>query len=262
MDFKDISFDLVVVGALGLCFYTSASPNPHLEQYHPDREKDSLRSPSPENQTIRPKDWLAKYALGDRLTFHRFALLSTAVQYFFVKFLFYDSRFGGLPGPDLSSNISRLVCLYPHNLSETSFTWSIATCLDLLPIYIGGLMRVMTYSQLGKSFTFRLNRPSKLYTAGLYRYMQHPSYTGALLVIWGSARFLSRANSLTGCWIPPASVLTQGWGTNTLPTLAFLVWLVMFMVRVRDEEDMLKQAFGEQWEQWHRDTSRFVPYLI
>ena len=37
--------------------------------------------------------------------------------------------------------------------------------------------------------------------------------------------------------------------------------LTLMGLRVRDEERMLRGRFGEEWEQWRKETARFVPCL-
>jgi protein-S-isoprenylcysteine O-methyltransferase Ste14 len=95
---------------------------------------------------------------------------------------------------------------------------------------------------LGKewSLTARLVKGHKLATSGPYAYVRHPIYTGMLgmLVATGLA---------SSHWI------------------ALLVALVIFfigtMIRVRSEEKLLREAFGEQFENYARRVPAIVPGL-
>jgi len=38
--------------------------------------------------------------------------------------------------------------------------------------------------------------------------------------------------------------------------------LWMLWKRTLEEEDMLRKAFGKEWEEWHAKTARFVPGIF
>jgi protein-S-isoprenylcysteine O-methyltransferase Ste14 len=38
--------------------------------------------------------------------------------------------------------------------------------------------------------------------------------------------------------------------------------VVALILRVRDEEKMLKEKFGKEWENWHSRTARFIPWIV
>ena len=40
------------------------------------------------------------------------------------------------------------------------------------------------------------------------------------------------------------------------------VMIVIFRVRVAEEEDMLERVFEEKWREYHRRTKRFLPGII
>lgn len=63
------------------------------------------------------------------------------------------------------------ICPNPENLNPSLFSWNPQTFLMMLFLYAGGVMRIVTYNQLGKNFTYELARPSSLKTDGLYKYV-------------------------------------------------------------------------------------------
>ncbi|RSL52138.1 hypothetical protein CEP54_011062 [Fusarium duplospermum] len=66
-----------------------------------------------------------------------------------------------------------------NGLEISLITWSAAIAIPLALILCAGIpLRLVSYSSLGKNFTFALTLPDRLQTNGIYRYMQHPSYTG------------------------------------------------------------------------------------
>ena len=38
--------------------------------------------------------------------------------------------------------------------------------------------------------------------------------------------------------------------------------LIATWTRVKDEESMLMKRFGAEWEDWHRKTERFIPWVL
>lgn len=153
------------------------------------------------------------------------------------------------------------------------FGWSL--------VIFGTFIRLSCYRELGQSFTFSLNiRPDhKLITTGPYAYVRHPSYTGAVMAALGALlcyfsegswaitfyRFSTQHNAApTPASSSPSSILSQ------LPTLGWPIWagcwigLGVFILafglgpRVKREDQMLKAAFGKEWEQWVQQ----VPYMF
>jgi protein-S-isoprenylcysteine O-methyltransferase Ste14 len=163
------------------------------------------------------------------------------------------------PGPD-----SVLVCPFPSNLNHSLLlTWSSYMILGLgMVCFIGVPLRLAAYRALGRNFTFTLQKPSELNTRGLYRWMQHPSYTSAALVRSGCLCVFLRWDGVLGCWIPPA---IRAWldGCGWV-VVVFMAIVVVHAVRgrVSDEEKMLQEKFGDLWVEWHRRTKRFVPGLF
>jgi protein-S-isoprenylcysteine O-methyltransferase Ste14 len=78
----------------------------------------------------------------------------------------------------------------------------------------------------------------RLIDTGPYRFVRHPSYTGALMAFFGLALCLANWASLAVMLIP-----------------VFLV----FLRRMHVEEDALLQAFGNQYRDYMRRTKRLIP---
>ncbi|KAK1987795.1 isoprenylcysteine carboxyl methyltransferase [Colletotrichum cereale] len=150
-----------------------------------------------------------------------------------------------------------------NGLSAALTTWSPSTALPLLLIFAAGIpLRLGPYRSLGKNFTFQLSRPDRLKTTGIYAHLQHPSYTGVVVLVLSNVALLARLDGVLGCWFPPAlhrALRAVEWllGPAACSVFLFGVW-----TRVREEERMLKAEFGEKWERWHASTARFIPYLL
>ncbi|SEM24306.1 protein-S-isoprenylcysteine O-methyltransferase [Pseudoxanthomonas sp. GM95] len=105
----------------------------------------------------------------------------------------------------------------------------------------GGLaFRIWAIRVLGRQFTVDVGiQPEHvLITAGPYRVLRHPSYTGALACFYG-----------------------LGLGLGSWASLAVMVVLstAVFLRRIQVEEGVLAQAFGPAWAAHARRTWRLLP---
>ncbi|KAI0450719.1 hypothetical protein F5B21DRAFT_489774 [Xylaria acuta] len=150
-----------------------------------------------------------------------------------------------------------------NGLNTGLVTWSPATAIPLALIFCAGIpLRLGSYATLGKNFTFALAEPDRLTTTGIYRYVQHPSYTGLVTLILCNLSLVGRIDGALSCWFPPRfypCFRIMEWALAPVGMLAvvFVVWN-----RVRQEERMLRAKFGIEWEQWHARTWRFIPWVL
>ncbi|KAJ5910087.1 Phospholipid methyltransferase [Penicillium tannophilum] len=153
-------------------------------------------------------------------------------------------------------------CPLARNTNPELFAWNFISVTALLLIYVGTYVRLSAYGGLGKCFTFHLAPPPYLVTTGIYSWIQHPSYTGLAMLCLGGAILFLRWDATPACWIP-GTILSQLEGLGLGISVALMggvFWTLA--LRVRDEEDMLRQKFGGTWENWHRSTKRFIPGLF
>jgi len=115
----------------------------------------------------------------------------------------------------------------------------VGICLMLLGI----ALRWYSVAVLGKYFTFdvAIQSGQVLVEAGPYRYIRHPSYSGALLTLLGFGLAL-------GNWAGLAA---------TLSCMGFA-----YAYRIPVEEAALASALGEAYKQYMRRTWRLVPFLF
>ncbi|KAJ3530754.1 hypothetical protein NM208_g9183 [Fusarium decemcellulare] len=175
----------------------------------------------------------------------------------------------------LAAHASALSFFYPNipstllrngaenGLNTSLITWSPATLLPLAGIFFAGIpLRLVPYSTLGKNFTFALKEPDRLTTTGIYRYVQHPSYTAIFLLIICNISLLARVDGILSCWIPPQwyhAFRLLGW---SIVPLGLSMMAKGLSARVREEEVMLRDKFKLEWENWHSKTARFIPWLL
>jgi protein-S-isoprenylcysteine O-methyltransferase len=126
---------------------------------------------------------------------------------------------------------------WPHTRLAPMATWQIAGCILMIA---GGALRWWAILYLGKFFTVNvaIHDQHRVVDSGPYRYIRHPSYTGALLSFFGLALGLAS-------WVSIATIVVA--------TLVAYAW------RMQVEERALSSALGENYVQYMRRTKRLVP---
>jgi len=117
-----------------------------------------------------------------------------------------------------------------------------------LPLHYGGaalivaglVLRWTAIRTLGRFFTVTVTvrEGHRVIRDGLYRYVRHPSYAGALLSFVGLAMSF-------GSWATFLVIL--------VPVFAALAY------RIRVEEAALVQGLGEDYREYQRTTARLIP---
>lgn len=109
-------------------------------------------------------------------------------------------------------------------------------------IALGLLLRWWSIRVLGRFFTVDVatGGDQHIVRTGPYRWLRHPSYTGAL-------------TSFFGLGLCQGDFVSLG--------LIFLPVLTVFLHRIRIEERALAQAFPETWPDHARHTARLLPGL-
>ncbi len=155
-------------------------------------------------------------------------------------------------------------CGEENRLNTGLINWSGATSVPLaLILYVGVPIRLVSYASLGKNFTFALAKPDRLVTDGIYRYLQHPSYTGTLVLLFCNTMLLYRIDGALSCWIPPRWYQTvQKISRWFLAPVVFSVLIFGMWTRVSREESMILTKFGAEWERWQATTARFIPWIF
>lgn len=175
----------------------------------------------------------------------------------------------------LALQSTRLVLNYPNfppgvlgygaqnGLNPNLFTWTPATAVPLALLLCAGIpLRLVAYASLGKNFTFTLSKPDALNTSGIYRYVQHPSYTGILVIAGCVISLFFRSDGPATCWISPRWFPAVRKLVLTLAPIYVSLMAFTMRTRIRDEEKMLRAEFGADWEAWHARTARLIPGIF
>ncbi len=115
--------------------------------------------------------------------------------------------------------------------------------IGLLLFVIGLAIRWIAIIHLGRFFTVNvaIAQDHKLITTGPYRYVRHPSYTGTLLTFLGFGLCLLNYISLLAIFLPIG---------------------IAFLWRMRVEEQALREAFGQRYEEYAARTRRIIPFVF
>jgi len=107
----------------------------------------------------------------------------------------------------------------------------------------GIALRQWSIAVLGRFFSaaVRIQQEHKVVEAGPYRYVRHPSYTGALIIFSGLGLAL------------------QSWGAVVVLVLIFAA---VYGYRIRVEEEALISELGEAYIAYSRRTKKLIPYVF
>lgn len=107
---------------------------------------------------------------------------------------------------------------------------------------IGTALRVWSVITLGKFFTFEIGirNSHSIIEKGPYRWIRHPSYTGYGVMLIASSFIFASGLQLIIVFVGP---------------------ILFFILRIRNEERMLTNYFGEQYKSYMKRTKRLVPFI-
>ncbi|MGB8524935.1 MAG: isoprenylcysteine carboxylmethyltransferase family protein [Candidatus Acidiferrales bacterium] len=110
-------------------------------------------------------------------------------------------------------------------------------------MFAGMALRLYSVSLLGRYFTFEVavHTDQPVIEVGPYRYIRHPSYTGALITITGLGLAL-------GNWAGLIALLG--------------CMAIAYAYRIPIEESALVAALGDPYEKYIRRTHRLIPFIF
>jgi protein-S-isoprenylcysteine O-methyltransferase Ste14 len=154
------------------------------------------------------------------------------------------------------------LCPNPAVLNPMLFKWSRYTSPLVAVIIVAGLVRISAFQHLKEDFTFELAAPEKLVTTGIYAHVQHPSYLPDGILSVANTALFCNLDGWMGTFLPTELVEKLVPLRPFVLTFAAVGWALAISQRVREEEEMLRQKFGKEWEDWHKKTARFIPYVV
>ncbi len=113
----------------------------------------------------------------------------------------------------------------------------------IIILWLGIAFRYYAMRVLGRYFTFdvAVHTNQTVIEAGPYRYVRHPSYTGALITLFGFGLAL-------GNWAGLLALLACG--------------AIGYAYRIKIEEAALTTAIGAPYKQYMTRTKRLIPFVL
>lgn len=123
--------------------------------------------------------------------------------------------------------------------SDRRFGFTSLVGLVLMVTGIG--IRLAARKSLGKQFSYALRTldTHELMRNGIYRYVRHPAYTGDLMFNFGTP------------------LLFSSW--YGLPVMLLLVPCILYRIRI--EERMLVEKFGDEYREYCKTSKRLIPSI-
>jgi protein-S-isoprenylcysteine O-methyltransferase Ste14 len=115
--------------------------------------------------------------------------------------------------------------------------------LGIAILAAGSMLRRYCFRTLGRFFTgnVKVQADQTVIENGPYRLLRHPSYTGGMLMYFGTGLALTN-------WL--SALILVGMGALT------------YAYRVRVEEQALGTSIGQPYLEYRRRTKRFVPFIF
>ena len=131
---------------------------------------------------------------------------------------------------------------YAFNYTDFLEWFTLYQYLFLSLSVFGLIFRTWAVLTLGQYFSMyiELQKDHQLITRGPYRFLRHPSYTGAFLTYFSNILFL------------------ESW-FSAIVSLSFLLWA--FHRRIQFEELCLHEQFGEEYDDFCKKRWKLIPGL-
>jgi hypothetical protein len=127
-----------------------------------------------------------------------------------------------------------------------SLSWHLFEAFELrwigLALTAAGLLfTVWARAHLGRNWSgiITLKSDHELIRTGPYAYVRHPIYTGMLLAALGSALAANRFDAMLGVCLV----------------------LLAFVIKLRREESLLTQEFGDHYHAFKREVPALIPFI-
>ena len=122
------------------------------------------------------------------------------------------------------------------------YRFDFVSLIGLVLLLTGSALRAQARRLLGEYFSpvVRILPEHKLIRHGVYKYIRHPGYLGELLLYFSVPLLF---HSLYGVFV-----------------MVFLIPFILYRIRV--EEKMLIEKFGDEYRDYMRKSKRFIPYVF
>lgn len=126
-------------------------------------------------------------------------------------------------------------------VQKATYAFNLLNLVGLVLILAGVAIRLRAKRVLGRYFsiTLRTVEEHKLVKSDIYQPIRHPAYAGNLLVWFGVPFIFSSVSGF----------------------LAMLLLIPCFLYRIRIEEKMLIEKFGNEYVEYMKSSKKLIPYV-
>jgi protein-S-isoprenylcysteine O-methyltransferase Ste14 len=133
-------------------------------------------------------------------------------------------------------NVFRIFDLIPYMGKRIMFIIGLMFFISAL------LLRIAARAELKDYFTYSINvvKDQKLIKSGIYRIIRHPAYLGTMLFILSLSFLFVSAVSL----------------------LLLLLSIPFCIIKIRNEELLLTEVFGEEYNRYKKEVKALIPFIF
>jgi len=130
---------------------------------------------------------------------------------------------------------------YYYNFSL--FNYNLGYLIGFSLFIIGLILQGVAEATLGKYYLPSIGtvEGQKIIKNGIYKYIRHPGYLGEILIFFGLGFVTYSLLGILG---------------------AFIVTLMVYAGEVIPEEKYMLEKFGKEYEEYMKETFRFIPYIF
>jgi len=123
------------------------------------------------------------------------------------------------------------------------FNYNLGYIIGFLLFIIGLVLQGIAEATLGKYYLPSIGtvEGQKIIKNGIYKYIRHPGYLGEILIFFGLGFVTYNLLGILG---------------------AFIVALMVYAGEVIPEEKYMLEKFGKEYEEYMKETFRFIPYIF
>jgi protein-S-isoprenylcysteine O-methyltransferase Ste14 len=130
---------------------------------------------------------------------------------------------------------------YYYNFSL--FNYNLGYYIGFALFIIGLVLQGVAEATLGKYYLPSIGtvEGQKIVKDGIYKYIRHPGYLGEIIIFFGLGFVTYSLLGILG---------------------AFIVSLMVYVGEVIPEEKYMLEKFGKEYEEYMKETFRFIPYIF
>ncbi|PVU71568.1 hypothetical protein DDW05_00485 [Candidatus Nanobsidianus stetteri] len=123
------------------------------------------------------------------------------------------------------------------------FNYNLGYDIGFILFIIGIILQGIAEATLGKYYLPSIGtvEGQKIVKDGIYKYIRHPGYLGEIIIFFGLGFVTYSLLGILG---------------------AFIVSLMVYAGEVIPEEKYMLQKFGKEYEEYMKETFRFIPYIF